>query len=121
MKIQIKGTDRTPYVFFNEGLIEIKGRSILEDASPFYKPLIEWLQGYIKHPVEFTQINFRIEYSNSNSNKFIFKIIFLLEECYLNGHDMKVSWYHEKDDDSVRDLGLDFQSLTKLPFELVVI
>ncbi len=119
MKIVLKATDKTPAVNFNEGVIELKGRSILEDSAPFYRPLVEWLEHYVKSPPPYTQVNFKIEYSNSNSNKFIFKMINLLEKCYLDGHDIKINWYYETDDDSVRDLGMDFMTLTKVPFNLV--
>ena len=121
MKILIEKTKKTPYVYFDNGIIELKGRSILEDSTGFYEPLLSWLQNYIINPPKFTLVKFEVEYSNSNSNKFLYQILALLEKCYLNSHDMKVEWYYENDDDSIKDLGYDFQALTKLPFHLVEI
>jgi hypothetical protein len=117
-KITIERTEKTPYVNFEEGLIEIKGRSILEDSVEFYTPLIKWIENYIKHPSKKTQVIFEIEYSNSNSNKFFFQIISLLEKCYLNNNDISITWRFENDDDAIKDLGFDLKSLTKIPFNM---
>jgi hypothetical protein len=46
--IIIEGTSKTPTVKFdsNEGVFEIKGRSIPENSVEFYKPLVDWLDAY---------------------------------------------------------------------------
>ncbi|MBN2518954.1 MAG: DUF1987 domain-containing protein [Bacteroidales bacterium] len=120
-KILIESSHKTPYIHFDEGLIEIKGRSILEDSTEFYMPLIKWVEEYIKNPVKFTLIKLTIEYSNSNSNKFLYRLIKLFENCYLEGNEMGLEWYYEEDDDSIKDLGQDLKSLSKLPISLIPI
>ena len=116
MKVLIDKTEKTPYVHFDEGIIEIKGRSILEDSLLFYKPLIKWINEYIESPAPKTIVKFGIEYSNSNSNKFIYKMFQLFEKCYKNGNDIKVEWTYEQDDDGIKDLGIDLKALFDLPF-----
>ena len=46
--LSIEGTAKTPSVKFDgqEGVIEIKGRSIPANSIEFYKPLVEWLEEY---------------------------------------------------------------------------
>ena len=46
--IKIEGTPKTPTVIFDgdSGVLEIKGRSIPENAVEFYKPLVEWIGSY---------------------------------------------------------------------------
>ena len=64
--IVIEGTPKTPVVNFNSnaGVLEIKGRSIPENAIEFYKPLIEWIESYGSGPKETTNVNIQLEYFN---------------------------------------------------------
>ena len=117
--LYIKGTSKTPEVDFTPGVIQLSGRSIPEDAVAFYQPLIRWVGSYIENPEKFTKVNFRIEYINSGSNRFIFAIFKLLDECFQKGHEISITWYYEEDDDTIKGLGKDFQSLLKVPIKLV--
>ncbi|RPH25288.1 MAG: DUF1987 domain-containing protein [Bacteroidales bacterium] len=117
--LYIKGTSKTPEVDFTSGVIQLSGRSIPEDAVSFYQPLIRWVNSYVENPEKFTKVNFRIEYINSGSNRFIYAIFKLLDDCFVRGNDVAVTWYYEEDDDTIKGLGKDFQSLLKVPIKLV--
>jgi len=119
--LYIKGTTKTPEVDFSPGVIQLSGRSIPEDAVSFFQPLIRWVNTYAENPEKFTKVNFKIEYINSGSNRFIFALLKLLDECYSKGHDVTITWYYEEDDDTIKGLGKDFQSLLKIPIKLVEI
>ncbi len=49
-KLEIIGTAKTPTVEFSSetGVLELKGRSIPENAIDFFKPLVDWLDDYTK-------------------------------------------------------------------------
>ncbi len=117
--LYIKGTSKTPEVDFTNGVIQISGRSIPEDAVSFYQPLIRWVNAYVENPEKFTKVNFKIEYINSGSNRFIYAILKLLDDCFIRGNEVTVTWYYEEDDDTIKGLGKDFQSLLKVPIKLV--
>jgi hypothetical protein len=117
--LYIKGTSKTPEIDFSSGVIQLSGRSIPEDAVAFYQPLIRWVATYAEKPEKFTKVNFRIEYINSGSNRFIYAIFKLLDECFSKGYDISITWYYEEDDDTIKGLGKDFQSLLKVPIKLV--
>lgn len=117
--LYIKGTSKTPEVDFTNGVIQLSGRSIPEDAVSFYQPLIRWVSVYLENPEKFTKVNFRIEYINSGSNRFIYAILKLLDDCFMRGNEVAVTWYYEEDDDTIKGLGKDFQSLLKVPIKLV--
>ena len=117
--LYIKGTSKTPEVDFTSGVIQLSGRSIPEDAVSFYQPLIRWVNAYVEQPEKFTKVNFRIEYINSGSNRFIYAIFKLLDDCFIRGNDIAVTWYYEEDDDTIKGLGKDFQSLLKVPIKLI--
>jgi hypothetical protein len=101
--------------------MQISGRSIPEDALAFYQPVIQWLQNYLVNPEKQTMVSFRIEYINSGSNRFVFTILKLFDECYKKGSDITVNWYYEEDDDTIKGLGKDLQSLMEIPINLVEI
>lgn len=117
--LYIKGTSKTPEVDFTNGVIQLSGRSIPEDAVSFYQPLLRWVSAYVENPEKFTKVNFKIEYINSGSNRFIYAIFKLLDDCFIRGNEVTVTWYYEEDDDTIKGLGKDFQSLLKVPIKLV--
>jgi hypothetical protein len=52
--LEISPTDDSPEINFNpdSGIFELKGKSLPEDVSSFYNPVIEWLEEYAKNPAE---------------------------------------------------------------------
>ncbi len=119
MALFIESTQKTPFICFKEGKIEIQGRSILENALKFYKPVLDQLEKYTKNPAHTTKAIFKLEYSNSDSNKALFRIIALLESLYKSGYTVWIEWYYEIDDDAIKNLGADFQSITAVPVYMV--
>lgn len=117
----IKGTSKTPHIEFKSGILQISGRSIPEDSVAFYQPVLKWTEDYLDKPEPLTRVNFKMEYINSGSNRFIFALFKMLDESYTQGHNIVINWYYEEDDDTIKNLGRDFQALVKLPFKMVEI
>lgn len=123
-KLQIQGTAKTPSLLFDAdtGILEIKGRSIPENAIDFFKPLVDWLEDYSKEPKELTQANIQLEYFNTSSSKCILDIFKKLEA--VNKQDNKevvINWYYEEDDEDMLEAGEDYQSILKIPFKMIEI
>ena len=72
-KISIDGTSKTPTVLFDSenGVMELKGRSIPENSIEFYKPIVESLDDYAKGPKDKTKVEIQLEYFNTSSSKCI--------------------------------------------------
>ncbi len=121
--MSIKGTPKTPSIFFNEeeGKIEIKGRSIPENSIEFYKPLVDWLEDYIKDPKDKTEVNIQLEYFNTSSSKCILDIFKKLEGINDTGKDIIINWYYEEDDEDMLEAGEDYESILKVPFKMIEI
>lgn len=119
--LYIKGTSKTPEIDFASGNIQLSGRSIPEDAVTFYEPIMKWLEDYLKKPEKFTKVSFKIEYINSGSNRFIYKILKQVDESFKHGNNITVNWYYEEDDDTIKDLSEDFQVLLEVPINLIII
>ncbi|MDI3526143.1 MAG: hypothetical protein PWR03_326 [Tenuifilum sp.] len=121
--VNIEGTPKTPTVILNPetGVIEIKGRSIPENSIEFYRPIVEWLDEYIKNPKPNTVVNVQLEYFNTSSSKCILDVFKKLEQLKKNQHDVIINWYYEEDDEDMLEAGEDYESIIKVPFKMIQI
>ena len=121
--LSIEGTAKTPSVKFNgqEGVIEIKGRSIPENSIEFYKPLVEWLEQYSGTPLDLTQVNVQLEYFNTSSSKCILDVFKKLETIHKGKSEVIINWYYEEDDEDMLEAGEDYESIIRVPFKMIEI
>lgn len=117
--LTLDGTPKTPTVSFNKdnGVLEIKGRSIPENSIEFYKPLLDWIGDYGSSAKSETQINIKLEYFNTSSSKCILDVFKKLET--LNGTQMTINWYYEEDDEDMLEAGEDYQAIISIPFKMI--
>ncbi len=121
--ISIPGTPKTPSVEFDAdtGKIEIKGRSIPENSIEFYKPLVDWLDEYAKVAKDVTEVNIQLEYFNTSSSKCILDVFKKLENVNKSANKVEINWYYEEDDEDMLEAGEDYQSIIKIPFNMIEI
>lgn len=118
--INIEGTPKTPTVNFKkeDGVMEIKGRSIPENSIEFYKPLIDWIEEYGKSPKAQTEVNIKLEYFNTSSSKCILDVFKKLESIN-SGTAITINWYYEEDDEDMLEAGEDYQAIINIPFKMI--
>lgn len=118
--IKIDGTPKTPSVKFiaEDGILEIKGRSIPENSIEFYKPLIDWVESYARAPKETTSVIIQLEYFNTASSKCILDLFKRLETI---AKGVQVNWYYEEDDEDMLEAGEDYDAIINLPFKMIEI
>ena len=119
----IEGTPKTPSIRFEseQGLIEIKGRSIPENSIEFYKPLVDWLEKYSETPGALTKVNIQLEYFNTSSSKCILDVFKKLEAIHKAKNEVEVNWYYEEDDEDMLEAGEDYESIIRVPFKMIEI
>jgi len=119
--IKETATNKTPEVNFDyeQGLLELKGRSVPEVYYLFYNPLVNWVKEYIKNPQDITTLNVNLEYLNSGSITALYDIFHLLSKIPEQGKEVIVNWYYEEIDDITRDLGLELSERLPLQINLV--
>jgi len=119
--IKIKGTEDTPNVILDaaENNMEISGRSLPEDVSSFYGPILNWLSEYSKNPNQKTIFNFRLVYFNTASSKLILDILMKLEELNKKGNNVMVRWYYPEDDEDMQEAGNEYADIVEVPFEQI--
>lgn len=122
--LNIEGTPKTPTVNFDpaNGVLEIKGRSIPENAIEFYKPLVDWLTEYANASKSTTVVNIQLEYFNTSSSKCILDVFKKLEAIQ-NGKlsSININWYYEEDDEDMLEAGEDYQAIINIPFKMIEI
>ena len=98
--IYVEGTAKTPQVEFNHhtGELVLFGRSIPENASKVYEPLLIWINDYVKSPCSTTNLHLKLEYFNSASLVWITKIIIALTNIKLPDAVLFVHLYFEIED-----------------------
>lgn len=118
--ISLEGNRQKPRVLFDgeKGILEIKGRSLPEQAHDLYKPLLDWIDEYKENPKASTILNIQLEYINSSSNKYLLLILKRLDELFLSGNKVLINWYCEDDDEDLLDTVDECQSILSLPIEL---
>ena len=119
----IDGTPKTPTIRFDSktGIFEIKGRSIPENSAEFYKPVVDWLDGYKDEPLPKTAVEIRLEYFNTSSSKCILEVFKKFEVIHKAQNEVEVSWYYEEDDEDMLEAGEDYESIIRVPFKMMEI
>ena len=98
----------TPYVNLDpqSGKLFFEGKSIPEDPGEFYDGVLDWLRDFFSRASESpVVIEFKLEYANSGSSKYLLELLRLIERYYKQGRDCKIIWQYEKDDESIQELG----------------
>ena len=119
--IIINETEDTPGIKLDAGneIFEISGRSLPEDVSKFYGPILSWLDEYAASPNDQTVFNFKLSYFNTASSKIILDILMKLEGIYNDGKDIAIKWYYPSDDEDMMEAGEEYADIVDIPIELV--
>jgi len=128
-KLLIEKTDSSPEIRFdyNNNTFEICGESRPNDVAGFYGTLLKWLddfssylaaQNSVTEPLNF---NFRIDYFNSSSAKYILDFCKKLARMRACGYNVNVKWHYKEDDEDMLDAGKEMSGMAKLPFSFIQI
>ena len=114
----------TPEIRLGEGeVFLIAGRSIPENPEDIYQPVITWLHAYLeKNPEQPFVLEFRLEYMNSGSTKYLMEIFRILRKHLEEGHhNISLRWYFEEEDESIEEMGIHFRDYLDLPMEIIAV
>jgi hypothetical protein len=119
--IKIQGTEDTPKIILDaeNEILEISGRSLPEDVSSFYEPVLNWLNEYSENPKKKTVFNFKLTYFNTASSKLLLDILMKLEEMHEKGQDVLIKWHYPEDDEDMAEAGEEYADIVDVPFEQV--
>jgi len=119
--LTLEGSAKTPTIKFDaeNGVLELRGRSIPENSIEFYKPLNDWIDNYGGRPKPNTIVDVKLEYFNTSSSKCILDLFKQLEKLDSGNTEVKINWYFEEDDEDMEEAGEDYQAIIDLPFKMI--
>jgi len=115
----IEEMDDSPNVIFTHesGKLELSGKSLPENVSAFYQPILDWLNNYALEPQPLTELTFKLTYFNTASSKLILDILTILEKMKDDGKNVLVNWYYPEYDEDMRDAGVEYSEMVDVPFK----
>jgi len=130
--IVIAETTATPKVIldYTNNKFEIEGCSRPEDVRDFYLPIINWLDLFKNniseehinaHKEDPMVFNFKFDYFNSSSAKFILDILVLINQIHTTGINTKINWHYDENDEDMHEVGEELSEVVDLPFEYVIV
>jgi hypothetical protein len=117
--INIAATDETPQVILNPEthVFEFNGKSLPEDVTEFFNPLMDWLTTYQENPGIKTIAIFKMDYFNTASSKLILDILMLLEEIHEDTEGVTIEWHFKEDDEDMEEAGEEYADIVEVPFK----
>jgi hypothetical protein len=116
-----KKTYLTPDVSFSAetGICEIAGESYQEESFEFYKTLMNWVEEYTKKIKKSITFNFKLTYFNTSSSRAILELLYILKRYEVAGGTVTLNWYYNDPEDSIYEEAEDFQTQSKLHFNMI--
>ena len=103
--ISIEPTKKSLEVECSPGYFKLSGNSILSDPRKFFQPIVEWVENYIKNPVDKTTVDLKLEYVDTASVQSVFDIVRMFKPLQDREKEVTVNFYFEFDDPELLELG----------------
>lgn len=110
-----------PSITFYDGVLNIIGRSIPYDSNILYNPLIKTFYQYSLQPNNNTEINIKLDFLNSSSNRQLLNILVIAEKIQRHGKNVLIKWHYRPNDLLMLEQGGIFKSIINVPFSFEVI
>jgi hypothetical protein len=119
--IHLIPSEDEPEIILDKGkkIIRFSGTSIPEDPDKLFRPVMNWVNQYVKSPNPETGIEFSMEYYNSSTARFFVEMLEKFEELNERTGNVKIIWKCRKDDVVMVDRGEDLQAVINIPFEFI--
>jgi hypothetical protein len=110
----------SPTITIKERLkkIEISGKSRMADPAHFYNELMQIFETNFNAFKKTLIIEFKFEYINTGSSKWLFHVLTGLQSLLANGGMIEIYWYYEDDDEVIFEAGEVLQTVLKIPFHM---
>jgi len=111
--LEISSTQKTPEISCNSlsGHISIIGNCVPEDGAEFFKPMMEWILEYNKHPNETTELEVDLHYFNTSSSRILLTIFRTILSVQEKGSSLNIIWKYDEDDEDIKESGEDYQQI----------
>jgi hypothetical protein len=121
-ELRILPTKCTPEISLNpDGVIKIRGRSMIENVNDFSKQIEDWIDKYICNPADLTCVDFHLEYLPTSNLKFYISLLNKIESIKLKNKQYIINWYYDEGDEDIIEKGEYISSFLDIPFNFIKI
>ena len=119
----LNATNSTPQIRLDgqQGILQFRGRSTPEHPAEYYAKVNEWVDNYLREPVDTTTVELYFEYFNTSSSKCLLELLRKLTGLSQFGKNIRFVWFYEVGDDDMQEAGKDFQEILKISFDITPI
>ena len=64
--------------------------------------------------------NFKFDYFNSSSAKFILDVLILINNIHTDGLSMQIDWYYDENDEDIQEMGDELKEEVNIPFNIIM-
>jgi hypothetical protein len=119
--IQEESKNSPGIIYYTDtNILELSGRSIAENPEIIFRRLDEWISLHFEKDKTLTA-NIQLEYINSGSSKYLYEILKRLTGFSRTGHNVKIKWLYEEDDEAMLELGEHYRDTAGIPLEIEMI
>ena len=124
----LEKTGTSPFLHFNIDTKEflIEGECRPENVLTYFTPILNWLNKFktwadnLNEPIDETlQFQFKVQYYNSSSAKFLFNILQKLKHLEEEGVKVNMNWYYDELDEDLLENGKEFEKILGLKFTYI--
>ncbi len=101
------------------GIFKLFGKSCPENPLIFYDPIFQWFDKYSEDPLRYTEFDIKLTYFNTASAKILLMIMIKLEKLTDSGHDVKIRWFYNEEDEDMKEAGEEFENIVDVKLEMV--
>ena len=113
MYIKENKTRTLPEFDFEEinGILKLTGKSISNEASEFYKPILDYVREIVKS-LNKLEVTIDFEYFNTKTARELIRLFDIVKDV----KDLTINWYYEEDDESMLEAGEDYEDIIGIKF-----
>jgi hypothetical protein len=123
--LNIAASDEFPAINFDvsSGYLSIDGtcKSYSGLNYEFFMPLVAWIKEYAAEPAKKTVMDVKLDYFGTEVSKFLFMMFRELQKIKTNENQPVINWYFEENNTDIFEIGEEYKSLLKLPFNLILL
>ena len=94
------------------------GNSYPENAVDFFQPLLQWVHDYVRIPRKHTLVEFRVNYFNTSSSKYLFQIMEFICAFHAKGNPVKVIWVSNEENNEMLDTWHEIMGELEMDYEV---
>ncbi|MBI4742395.1 MAG: DUF1987 domain-containing protein [Betaproteobacteria bacterium] len=116
--LNIAATSMTPAIVatWDAGRLRFEGDSYPENSFDFFRPVVGWLNAYLREETRPLLMEVRLAYLNTSSVRVMMDLLDLLEEAYGNGRGVSLTWFYEAGNERAAELAEEFKEDCTFPY-----